>query len=250
MRSITLHLALFLGLIPFAGSAQQVDFARDVQPILLRSCSGCHGSGQQSGQLRLDSKESVFHGGASKGVVKPGDPENSPLYQRIAGMGSQPRMPMDGELPAEEIALLKRWIEQGASWPDGLSSAEAAPIPHWAFFPPERPALPAVKDKSWVRNPIDRFVLAKLESEGLQPSPEADPITLLRRASLDVVGLPPTVEEVDAFRGRDYSKHVDRLLASPHYGERWGRLWLDAARYADSDGFEKDKPREVWFYRG
>jgi hypothetical protein len=249
MRSRTLYLALIFGLIPLVGSAQQVDFARDVQPILLRSCSGCHGSGQQSGRLRLDSKESVFHGGASKGVVKPGDAENSPLYRRIAGMGSQPRMPMDGELPAQEIALLKRWIDQGAPWPDARSNAEAAPIPHWAFFPPVRPTLPAVKNKSWVRNPIDRFVLANLESEGLQPSPEADAVTLLRRASLDVVGLPPTVKEVDAFRGKDYSKQIDRLLASPHYGERWGRAWLDAARYADSDGFEKDKPREVWFYR-
>ena len=123
MRSTTLCLALLFALIPLVGSAQQVDFARDVQPILLRSCSGCHGSGQQSGQLRLDTKESVFHGGASKGVVKPGDAENSPLYRRIAGMGSQPRMPMDGELPAEEIALLKRWIEQGAPWPDALSHA-------------------------------------------------------------------------------------------------------------------------------
>jgi hypothetical protein len=249
MRFLTLRFALIFGLIPFAGSAQQTDFARDVQPIFERSCSRCHGAAQQSGQLRLDSKESVLHGGASHGVVKPGDAENSTLYQRVAGIGPEARMPLGSELPDAEIALLKRWIEQGAPWPDELSTAAPAPEEHWAFVAPVRPALPAVQDKSWVRNPIDRFVLAKLESEGLKPSPEADAVTLLRRASLDVVGLPPTVEEVDAFQPKDYGKAVDRLLASPHYGERWGRVWLDAARYADSDGFEKDKPREVWFYR-
>lgn len=248
MRSTGLRFALLLGLISPAASAQQVDFARDVQPIFERSCSRCHGSTQQSGQLRLDSKESVFQGGASRNVVRPGDAANSVLYQRVAGIGPEARMPLGSELPDAEIALLKRWIEQGAPWPDAMSAAPA-PKQHWAFVPPVRPQLPAVQDKSWVRNPIDRFVLAKLETEGLKPSPEADAVTLLRRASLDVIGLPPTVEEADAFRGKDYPKVIDRLLASPHYGERWGRLWLDAARYADSDGFEKDKPREVWFYR-
>ncbi len=249
MRSTILTLALIFGLIPLAASAQQVDFARDVQPIFERSCSRCHGATQQSGQLRLDSKESVLHGGASHSVVKPSNVENSVLYQRVAGIGSEARMPLGSELPDAEIALLKRWIEQGAPWPDALSTAAPAPKQHWAFVAPVRPELPAVKNKSWVRNPIDRFVLAKLEKEGLEPSPEANPVTLLRRASLDVVGLPPTVEEVDAFRAPDYAKTIDRLLASPHYGERWGRVWLDAARYADSDGFEKDKPRQVWFYR-
>lgn len=248
MRFLTHRLALLFSLIPLATSAQQVDFARDVEPIFERSCSRCHGAAQQSGQLRLDSKESALKGGASGSVVKPGDPENSVLYQRVAGLGAEARMPLGSELPDREIALLKRWIEQGAPWPDALSAAPA-PKQHWAFVAPVRPELPAVKNKSWVRNPIDRFVLAKLESEGLEPSPAADAVTLLRRASLDVVGLPPTVEEGDAFRARDYAQAIDRLLASPHYGERWGRVWLDAARYSDSDGFEKDKPREVWFYR-
>src|SRR5215813_9847308 len=124
---------------------------------------------------------------------------------------------------------------------------------HWAFVAPVRPPTPEVKNKAWARNPIDAFILARLERENLAPSPEADKITLLRRLSLDLIGLPPTPEEVDAFlkdtSSRAYEKQVERLLASPHYGERWGRLWLDAARYADSDGFEKDKPRSVWFYR-
>ena len=234
-------------------AAEPVDFVRDVQPIFERACAGCHGEAQQLGQLRLDSKQSVFHGGVSQGIVKPGEPDASALYIRIAGLNDQPRMPMGGELPAEEIALVKRWIAEGAVWPDAASKSDAKVDLHWAFLAPARPAEPGVKNSSWVRNPIDRFVLAKLEKEGLAPSPEADRVTLLRRLSLDLIGLPPTPEEVDAFladRSPDaYQKQVRRLLDSPHYGEKWGRTWLDAARYADSDGFEKDKPRDVWFYR-
>src|SRR5205085_12510491 len=134
------------------------------------------------------------------------------------------------------------WIAQGAAWSE-----------HWAFVAPVRPAPPAVDHSRWVRNAIDTFILARLDREGLKPSPEADRITLLRRLSLDLIGLPPTVAEVDAFLADDspssYEKQVERLLKSPHYGERWGRLWLDAARYADSDGYEKDKSRQVWAYR-
>ena len=125
--------------------------------------------------------------------------------------------------------------------------------PHWAFIPPVRPHIPQVSRTAWVRNPIDAFILARLDKEGLKPSPEADRATLLRRLSLDLIGLPPTPAEVDAFLAdpspNAYEKQVDRLLASPHYGERWARIWLDAARYADSDGYEKDAPRSVWFYR-
>ena len=130
-----------------------------------------------------------------------------------------------------------------------LSGLAAAATSHWSFVAPTRPAVPQVNDSGWVRNPIDAFVLAKLQSEGLKPSPQADQVTLLRRLSLDLIGLPPTIDEINAFladKSPDaYEKQVDRLLASPHYGERWGRVWLDAARYADSDGFEKDKPRLV-----
>ncbi len=226
------------------------DFVKDVQPLLEKSCGNCHGAKMQMGNLRLDAKASVLNGK----VVVPGKSAESTLYQRVAGIGDQARMPMGGKpLDAAQIALLKNWIDQGAVWPEGAGSASAEVKKHWAFIPPKRPALPAVQNKAWVRNPIDAFVLARLEKEKLQPSPEADRITLLRRLSLDLTGLPPTPEEVDAFlndKSPDaYSKQVERLLNSPHYGERWGRHWLDAARYADSDGFEKDKQRVVWFWR-
>ena len=145
-------------------------------------------------------------------------------------------------LTAAEIQKLKTWIEEGAEY-------EA----HWAFIPPVRPELPSGHRDQWVRNPIDAFVLARLEKEGLSPAAEADRVTLIRRLSLDLIGLPPTIEEVDAFladdRGDAFDRLVERLLDSPHYGERWARIWLDAARYADSDGYEKDKSRKVYFYR-
>ena len=150
------------------------------------------------------------------------------------------------------------WAADDAQKPDPgrllpPASADAATPTHWAFIPPRRPMVPRVTQNQWVRNPIDHFILARLEAEGMAPSPEADRVTLIRRLSLDLIGLPPTIEEVDAFlddqSGQAYEKLVERLLASPHYGERWGRHWLDAARYADSDGYEKDKSRQVWFYR-
>ncbi len=249
-----------LTLIPLALSAapDQVDFVRDIQPIFARSCQACHGPAQQMAQLRLDSKQSVFEGGVSGGTVKPGEPDTSPLYRRVAGIGDQARMPMGGELPADQIALIKAWIEQGAPWPDGVGVAEEKAektevVKHWAYIPPVRPELPAVKNQKWVANPVDRFILAKLEENGLEPAAPASKQQLMRRLYLDITGLPPSVKEIDAYLAdkspNAYAKLVDKLLASPHYGERWGRHWLDAARYADSDGFEKDKPRFVWFYR-
>ncbi len=243
---------LLLASIPLAAllciEAQEPkpDFSRDIQPVFEKSCYGCHGAATQSAGLRLDQRDSVIGK-----VVTPGDAAHSELYKRIAGLTKDARMPMGGRLAAEDIARIKSWIDAGAAWPEQTTQAPVKK--HWAFIPPVRPALPAVKDAKWVRNPIDRFVLAKLETEGLQPSPEADKATLLRRLSLDLTGLPPTPAEVDAFlKDRSphaYEKQVDRLLASPHYGEKWARQWLDGARYADSDGYEKDKPRFVWFYR-
>ena len=223
------------------------DFARDIQPIFEKSCSGCHGAKNAMGNLRLDSKA------AAARTLHPGKAAESLLYQRVAGLGEQARMPMGGKpLEAKLLELIKNWIEAGAEWPEALS-AKAEIKKHWAFVPPVRPSEPAVKNAAWASNPVDRFILAKLEREQVQPSPEADRTTLLRRLSLDLVGLPPSVEEVDAFvkdRSPDaYKKQVERLLASPHYGERWARHWLDAARYADSDGYEKDKIRSAWFYR-
>ena len=178
----------------------------------------------------------------------------SPLYQRVAGLHDLVRMPMGGELAADEIELIQTWIEEGAEWPDRVGLAEEEESEqHWAFIAPKRPSLPQVEKKGWPANAIDHFILARLEQEELSPSPEVERVALLRRLSLDLIGLPPTLEEVDTFladkRPDAYQQQMERLLASPHYGERWGRHWLDAARYADSDGFEKDKPRRVWFYR-
>jgi mono/diheme cytochrome c family protein len=259
---VVVFVALITGLRQWAPSSfaetnprqqSKVDFAREVQPIFQSHCYGCHGPNKQMAGLRLDSKKV-----AMAKVIVPGKSSESALYQRVAGAGDQARMPMNGEaLKPNQVALIKVWIDQGAEWPEEDQSispeSQSAIKRHWAFIAPARPALPRVKDGSWVRTPIDRFILARLENEGLTPSPEADRVTLLRRLSLDLIGLPPTVAEIDAFLNdrspNAYEKQVERLLASPHYGERWGRHWLDAARYADSDGFEKDKQRSVWFYR-
>jgi len=244
---LSLTLLLTGGL--FTGRAQtDVDFVKDIQPIFARSCYGCHGAKTQMANLRLDSRAP-----AMGRVIVAGKAAQSPLYQRVAGIGDAARMPMGGKLDAAEIELIRAWIDRGAEWPDTGAAVAAQESRHWAFIPPVRPAQPKVKDTKWPRNAIDNFILARLEKESLAPSPEADRTTLLRRLSLDLTGLPPTPEEIDAFlkdRSRGaYEKQVDRLLTSPHYGERWARVWLDGARYADSNGFEKDRPREVWFYR-
>jgi mono/diheme cytochrome c family protein len=228
------------------GQTGKVDFARDIRPILQTHCVQCHGAEKQMAQLRLDQPKLAAR------VIVAGKSNDSRLVHRILGLNGEARMPKGGDpLKPEQIALIKRWIDEGALWPEDKAAGEAPK--HWAFIPPVRPALPKIKSKLWVKNPIDAFVLARLEREGLTPAPQADRVTLLRRLSLDLIGLPPTPEEVNAFvrdlSPRAYEKQVERLLASPHYGERWGRLWLDAARYADSDGYEKDKPRFVWFYR-
>lgn len=237
-------------------SAASVDFVREIQPIFAARCYDCHGAAKQESSLRLDSRENTFKGGYHGPAVVPGDSAKSVLYQVITATHKElDPMPKKGErLTEQQVALIKTWIDQGAVWPKSASvEVASASKDHWAFKAPELPALPKVKNKRWVENPIDRFVLAKLEEERMKPSLEADKVTLLRRISLDLIGLPPSPAEVDAFladRSKDaYEKQVERLLSSPHYGERWARVWLDGARYADSDGFEKDKPRDVWFYR-
>lgn len=186
--------------------------------------------------------------------IHPGKVESSLLMQRIKGEKNLARMPMGGKpLTAAEMAIIRDWIQQGAIWPDGVGATVVQKKKHWAFIPPVLSAVPTVKNAAWVKTPVDAFVEARLEKEGLSSSAPADRATLLRRLSLDTIGLPPTPEELTAFlrdkSPRAYEKQVDRLLASPHYGERWARMWLDAARYADSDGYEKDLPRDVWFYR-
>jgi mono/diheme cytochrome c family protein len=235
-------------------SEPRVDFAREIQPILAASCQGCHGPKAQMGQLRLDAKASAFTGGLSHKVIVAGNSAESTLYQRVAGTSDQARMPMGGKpLTPAQIALIKRWIDEGAEWPDTVGAKSAEIQKHWAYVAPVKAALPAVRNTGWASGAVDRFVLAKLEKEGMAPSAEADKVTLLRRLHLDLTGLPPEPAEVDAFLAdrspKAYEKVVDRLLASPHYGERWARHWLDAARYADSDGYEKDKSRDVWFWR-
>ncbi len=201
------------------------------------------------------SEAAHLRGGESgKPAIVPGDVKKSELLRRISSADDEIVMPPEGDrLTDTQGRLLRDWIAAGAVWPDALAGDEARWKQHWAFRPPVRPPLPAVKKANWIRTPLDRFVLARLDREGLIPLPEANRVTLLRRLNLDLIGLPPTIAEVDAFLAdkseQAYEKVVDRLLSSPHYGERWGRHWLDSARYADSDGFEKDKPRFVWFYR-
>jgi hypothetical protein len=238
-----------------ATAAPALDFAKDIQPLLAKHCYDCHGPKKHEGGLRLDQRDSAMRGGDVGPAVVPGKSAESLLYKAIAGIGDDVvRMPKERDpLSAADIATLRTWIDQGAIWPTSDTVAKKDPRDHWAFKAPQRPAIPAVKNAAWARGDLDRFVLARLEKESLAPSAEADKTTLLRRLSLDLIGLPPTIAELDAFLADTsvdaYEKQVERLLKSPHYGERWGREWLDAARYADSDGFEKDKSRFVWFYR-
>ncbi|MFN0108389.1 MAG: DUF1553 domain-containing protein [Blastocatellia bacterium] len=227
-----------------AAIVQTTDFNRDVRPILSNNCFQCHGPDEATrmAKLRFDTKEGAF---AKPGVIVPGKAADSRLIKRITTTDPDLVMPplsSGHQLTPAQIETLKRWVDEGANW--GL---------HWSFVAPQRPALPAVKNKSWPRNAIDRFVLARLEKEGLQPSPEADKATLLRRVSFDLTGLPPTQKELDDFLNdqspKAYEKVVDRLLASPRYGERMAFRWLDAARYSDTHGYQRDGDRNMWRWR-
>ncbi len=226
-----------------------IDFARQVRPLLSDNCFLCHGPDEESreAELRLDRRADATADRGGYAAVVPGDMAASELVARITSDDDSLVMPPSDSgkaLTAAEVEVLERWVQQGAPYAD-----------HWAFVAPRRPALPKLADKAlkWVRNPIDYFVIDKLEREGLTPSPIADRITLLRRLHLDVKGLPPTIEEIEQFLADSqegaYKRLIEKLIASPHYGERWGRHWLDAARYADSDGYEKDLQRTVWPYR-
>jgi hypothetical protein len=233
-----------------ASEAPKVDFHRDIEPIFRATCYTCHGLDKQEGKLRMDSREALLKGGEDGAGMVPGDGAKSAIVLRSQGAGDGARMPKKkAPLARDEIALISRWIDEGASWP----ATAGADSRHWAYVMPKAVMPPAVTDRAWVRTPIDAFVLARLEKEGLQPEAEAARETLIRRVSLDLTGLPPSPAEVDAFvadRAPDaYEKVVDRLLASPHYGERWARLWLDLARYADTNGYEKDQRRTMWRWR-
>ena len=256
---------LSLALLPFgpgsldaadlpAPAAHKVEFIKEVQPIFADRCYSCHGPEKQKGNLRWDKRQSALAGGDNGPAILVGKSAESLLIKLVSGLDPDNLMPPKGEpLTTAQIGLLRAWIDQGAEWPESASASAKDKSKHWAFLAPVRPPVPAVKQKALVRNPIDSFIVAKLGEQKLKPAREADRTTLLRRASLDLIGLPPTPQEVAKFvRNQSpdaWEREVERLLASPHYGERWGRHWLDAARYADTNGYEKDRPRPIWPYR-
>jgi hypothetical protein len=244
-------------------AAGSIDFTRDIQPIFKTYCYECHGPKKARARLRLHAPDFIRRGGESGPIIVPGKSHDSLLIRRVLGLDGDDRMPLDADpLPGDVIARLRAWIDQGApgagangqALAAGPAAAAADAIEeHWAYVKPVHPAPPSVRTPAWVRNPIDRFVLARLEAEKLAPSAEAAKSTLLRRVALDLTGLPPTPGDLDAFLADPspdaYERVVDRLLASPHYGERWARPWLDLARYADTNGYEKDNRRAIWKYR-
>jgi mono/diheme cytochrome c family protein len=224
-----------------AGWAATPQFSRDVRPILAQNCFHCHGpdAGHRKADLRLDDETGL------RQAFVPHNLEKSEGWRRIQSADPDERMPPPDsphQLTPAQVATLRQWIEGGAGWQG-----------HWAFVPPARPSIPVVKDASWVRHPIDAFIKARLEAEGLAPQEEADRERLLRRVTFDLTGLPPTVAEIDAFLAdksdKAYEKVVDRLLASEHYGERMALAWMDAARYGDSSVFHADGPRDMWAWR-
>jgi cytochrome c553 len=276
--TLALGLATLAGAAPPSTSATEgaAFFKKDVQPILARRCWGCHSgkSDKPQGGLALDTRAGLLRGGNSGSVFTTEKPEESLLLRALRHQNGVPAMPPTGKLPEAELATLVKWVAVGAP---GLPEGDDG-LGHWSFRPVRRPAVPRVKAAAWVKTPIDAFILAQLEVKGLAPSPQADARTLIRRATFDLTGLPPTPEEVDAFvrevaaekatthlqkpaapspdprlpapAGRAYARLIDRLLASPRYGERWGRHWLDVVHYGDTHGYDKDKRRDhAWPYR-
>jgi hypothetical protein len=253
-----------------AAADKPVSFTKEIQPVLETSCWKCHGAAIQLSKLDLRTREAALKGGEKGAAIVPGKAEDSKMYRLVAGL-EKPAMPMDGKLSAEQIATIKDWINQGAKWDataevtasgkqdagSQLAALEDMPLPpearkYWAFQKPVRSPVPVVSAD--LRNPIDRFLEQARQEKGLKSAPRADRITLLRRAYMDLIGLPPTPAETSEFLA-DTAPHawerlIEKLLASPHYGERWGRHWLDVARYADSNGYEHDFNRpNAWRYR-
>jgi cytochrome c553 len=240
-------------------------FEKQIRPLLVEHCSECHGADTQESDLRLDGYAGIIRGGASGPAIVPGKPEQSLLLSAVGYADEALQMPPGGKLPAKSIALLKRWIAMGAPHPKSAEPSAPAKASQtqddlaearrfWAFQSVVRPAVPAPKRSDWVKSPIDAFVLADLEARQLTPAPPATKRVLIRRATFDLIGLPPTPEEIAAFLADDspeaFERVVDRLLASPHYGERWGRHWLDVARYADSNGLDENIAYgNAWRYR-
>ena len=244
-RAGVLALACLLGVVATCPAAEgKVDFNRDVRPILNAKCMACHGGVKQAGGISVQYREDILGKGKSGEVcVVPGNPSASELIRRLTTEDEDDRMPKEKPpLSAEQIDVLTRWVAQGAHWGE-----------HWSFIPPVASTPPTVRETAWPRNDIDRFILARLESEGLPHAAEADRATLLRRVTLDLTGLPPSPEELDAFladRSDDaYERAVDRLLASPRFGERWAVMWMDLARYGDTKSLGHDGTRDIWPYR-
>lgn len=258
IQRLSCGLALAFGGLAWAvgDDRERVDFTRDVKPILDARCIECHGLDKAKAGLRLDAREPAFagsYGGETK-VIVPGDAARSVLVQRLVTTNEDERMPAGAApLSPAQIDTLKRWIDEGATWPDDGAAIVASANTHWAYAAPVEQSVPALRDASGVRNPIDAFVRARLEAEGVVPAPQADRATLLRRIHLDLTGIPPTLEELDAFLADDradtYEERVDALLASPRHAERMAQWWLDLARYADTNGYEKDERRTMWRWR-
>lgn len=239
-------------------------FESKVRPILAANCYECHGEKRQRGDLRLDSLAAILEGGEQGPAIVPGHPEKSLLVKAINYDGKLKMPPKDKKLQRDQIDVLTQWIKMGAPWPIDTAKPQAAKRgefqisdkdrAHWAFQPVQRPALPSVKNQAWVKNPIDAFILAKLEAKGLQPAPPAAKHELIRRVYYDLIGLPPTPAEVEAFVKDNapdaYEKLIDKLLAMPQYGEKWARHWLDLVRYAETNSYERDNPKpNIWRYR-
>ncbi|MEX0585686.1 MAG: DUF1549 domain-containing protein, partial [Pirellulales bacterium] len=246
--------ALLLGMAATAGSLgadealpETVEFNRDIRPILSDNCFACHGpdKAQRKADLRFDTEQGAKADLGGRRAIAAGLPDQSEIVRRITSPDDDERMPpvrTGRQLSPRQVQLIRRWISEGARWQK-----------HWSLVAPHRPPLPAVEDKLWPRGAIDTFVLARLERERLAPSPAAEQTTLLRRVTLDLTGLPPTPEEVDAFLADAspdaYQRVVDRLLAAPRYGERMAIRWLEAARYADTNGYQTDGERSMWRWR-
>jgi len=255
-RSFAVLVAVLLGLAPCVGlaaDAGQELFENSIRPLLVEKCQTCHGSTQQMGGLNLETAAGFKKGAASGPIVSSEAPDQSRLLAVLSYLRPI-KMPPTGKLSDAQLAAIEEWVGLGAPWPDEKAAPAAAGSVFWSFQPVETPALPHVRQAEWVRNEVDRFILAKLEEAGVQPAPPAEELTWLRRATFDLTGLPPNGAEIDGFLADDsdaaYETAVDRLLESPRYGERWGRHWLDVARYADSTGADEDhRYPYAWRYR-
>ncbi len=228
----------------------KVDFQSEIAPIFKASCYSCHSENNALGGLDLTSVQAIESGGISKNLILSGDAENSVLLRRIKGLDGKPQMPMGFKpLSEDKVALIGRWIDEGATF----ASDGSTPTKHWSYVVPTRPPVPTPSGQGWVKNPIDAFVLQRLGDEGVDPSQPTDKNTFARRAALDIIGVPPSPEQLKAFledtSENAHTVYIDKLLASPMFGEKQAVYWLDLARYADTNGYEKDARRSIWPYR-